>query len=74
MEGKRQYAIIRLNNWLDGECNATVKMDFFGERNARSEWEVFISDSDISKGIYLLVDYSNGDTIAKFDTKDKVVV
>ena len=74
MNGKRNYAIIRLKNWLDGDCNADVKMDFFGERNAKSEWEEFIKDSDISKGIYLLVDYSNGDTIAKFNTIDKVVV
>ncbi len=74
MNGKREYAIIRLKNWLDGECNADVKMDFFGERNARSEWKTFIADEELPKGIYILVCYTTGDTLAKFNTRDKAVV
>jgi len=67
---KRRYAIIRLSNWYDGSVNSTVRMDFYGERNAMSEWQVFIAQEDNQDGsVYLLMDSHEGQILASYDSK-----
>ena len=73
MDNNRYFAIIRLTNWVDGEAKADVKMDFFGERNAKSEWDNYIAQEDLSNGVYVLMDIQLGEIIAKVDTKDLAV-
>ena len=71
---KRRYAIVRLSNYYDGSVNYNVRMDFYGERNAMSEWQVFIEDKNNHDGaLYLLMDIYEGATLASYtSTKVKV--
>jgi len=73
MDNNRYFAIIRLSNWMDGEARADIKMDFFGERNALSEWETYIAQEELDSGIYVLMNVQLGEIVAKVDTKDLAV-
>ena len=70
---KRNYAIVRLNNWMDGDINVSTKMEFIQEDVARSEFDLYVKDEDLDRGIYLLINIQTGDTIAKFNTLDAQV-
>ena len=70
---KRNYAIIRLRNWLDGDIHVSKEMEFIEEATARSEFDLYIDNEDLAKGIYILVNIQNGDTIAKHNTLDAQV-
>tara|TARA_Y100001963_G_scaffold49796_1_gene69800 strand:- start:1213 stop:1434 length:222 start_codon:yes stop_codon:yes gene_type:complete len=72
MATKRRYAIIRFSNWYDGEANAKVHMDFYGERNAMSEWQVFVTDEQSQdEALYLLMDIHEGEVLASYNSKVK---
>ena len=70
---KRNYAIVRLNNWMDGDINVSVKMEFIEEATARSEFNLYVNNEDLDRGIYILIDIQTGDIIAKFNTLDAQV-
>ena len=44
---KRNYAIVRLNNWMDGDINVSVKMEFIEEATARSEFNLYVDNEDL---------------------------
>lgn len=70
---KRNYAIVRLSNWMDGDINVSLKMEFIEEDTARSEFNLYIDNEDLDRGIYLLIDIQTGDTLAKHNTLDAEV-
>ena len=70
---KRNYAIIRLTNWMDGDIKVSLEMEFIQEKTARSEFDLYIDNEDLDSGIYILVNIQNGDTIAKHNTLDAQV-
>ena len=70
---KRNYAIVRLSNWMDGDINVSLKMEFIEEDTARSEFNLYINNEDLDRGIYLLIDIQTGDTLAKHNTLDAEV-
>ena len=39
---EKDYAIVRLNNWMDGDINISLKMEFIEEATARSEFNLYV--------------------------------
>ena len=70
---KRNYAIVRLCNWMDGDIHVSLKMEFIQEDTARSEFDLYVNNEDLDRGIYILIDIQTGDTLAKFNTLDAQV-
>ena len=48
-------------------------MEFIEEATARSEFNLYVDNEDLDRGIYILIDIQTGDIIAKHNTLDAQV-
>ncbi len=58
---------------MDGDINVSLKMEFIEEATARSEFNLYVDNEDLDRGIYILIDIQTGDIIAKHNTLDAQV-